>query len=442
VWQIYSLALCAVLLLNPLNVLGISFWLSFGTVALIIYGMQGRLYPKGLWWQHGRVQWVIGAGLIPLSIALFQECSLISFFANGIAIPWMGFLILPFIFIGIFLLFFNIAIGKFFFILADYSLQILWQILTYFSNLSWGVWAHAILCPAVFLLAMLGMLLLFLPRGCKERGLGVILLLPLIFYQPLKPKRGEVWFTLLDVGQGLSAVVETTSHRLIFDAGPKLNMDFDMGESVVLPYLRKRDINKIDMLVVSHGDNDHIGGASAILNAIDVKFVVTSVPEYFTNHHAEYCFAGTHWRWDGVDFAFLYPTRAYLGLGNDSSCVLKISNAHHSILLTGDIEKFAENVLVATQWNELPTDILIAPHHGSKTSGIKAFLNQVNPSMVLFPVGYRNRYHFPHRKIVDTYKDMKVRMEDTVDNGAMQINMDKDIVMISYRKSHAHIWNA
>lgn len=441
VWHIYSLALLCVLLFNPLDVLSLSFWLSFGSVALIIYGMQGRLHPKGIWWKHGRIQWVVAVGLIPLSFALFQECSFISFFANSIAIPWVGFFILPLTFIGTFLLLFQLKIGGFFLIMADHSLQYLWMLLTFFSKISWSTWSHAIANPIVFFLSVIGMIILILPKGCKERWLGIILLLPLFFYQPEKPKRGEFWFTLLDVGQGLSAMIETTSHVLIFDAGPRLSENYDMGESVVLPFLRIRGIRKIDMLVVSHGDNDHIGGANAILNALPVNFIKTSVPEKFTKNHADYCLLGEKWQWDGVSFSFLYPAPAQLGLGNDSSCVLKVSNGKQSLLLTGDIEKFAENFLVNNNPHELSADLLVAPHHGSKTSGVKAFIDDVSPHVVLFPIGYRNRYHFPHKKIIANYAEKKIAMVDTMQSGAIQVRVSDHFRLEHFRQTHPHIWS-
>ncbi|HEX2548756.1 MAG TPA: DNA internalization-related competence protein ComEC/Rec2, partial [Gammaproteobacteria bacterium] len=250
IWQIYNLALFFVLVLNPLKILSVSFWLSFLSVAFIIYGMKGRLNSKGLWWKHGRIQWLLAISLIPVSICLFQECSIISLIANSIAIPWMGFFILPFIFLGIFFLLFSTKMSFLFLMIADHSLQYLWHVLTYLSQISWGTWQHAFDYPVIFLLTFAGILILLLPSGCKERWFGVVWILPLFFYQPEKPKLGEFWFTLLDVGQGLSAVIETKSHVLIFDTGPKFSANYDMGESVVLPFLRTRHISKIDMLVI------------------------------------------------------------------------------------------------------------------------------------------------------------------------------------------------
>lgn len=442
IWYVYCVALLGILLQNPLSILSVSFCLSFISVAFIIYGMKGRIRPQGMWWKHGRIQWVLSLSLIPISLYVFQECSIISFIANSIAIPWMGFFILPFIFIGLITLIFSTKMAGFFFVIADHSLQYLWSILIYFGKLSWGSWHHALENPLILLFSLIGIIILLLPNGCKERVFGGILIMPVFFYPPEKPKFGEIWFTLLDVGQGLSAIVETKSHLLIFDAGPRISDHYDMGESAVLPFLRTRDIAKIDMLVMSHDDNDHSGGVNAILNSkIPVLFIKTSVPQYFRSHHPEYCLKGESWKWDGVQFSFLYPTLTMLGLGNDSSCVLKISNGKQSILLTGDIEKNAENFLVKEIPDTLAADIIVAPHHGSKTSGLPRFIQQVHPKLVLFPIGYLNRYHFPHEKVLREYRAIGAAMDDTVRSGAIQIRLNEKLTLTSYRMTHLKLWS-
>jgi competence protein ComEC len=422
-WQVWGIALLSVLLWNPLSVLTDSFWLSFISVALIIYGIKGRLAPKGIWWKHGRIQWVIAVGLIPISVWLFHEFSLVSFLANSIAIPWVGFLILPFTLCGCFFLLFSPKLGSLLLWLAAKSLAILWSILSYFSHLSWAAWYPAVPHIGFILLACIGMVILLLPRGFPGRWFGIIGLLPLLLYQPSGPKAGEVVFTLLDVGQGLSAVVQTQKHLLVFDAGPRLSENNDMGESVVVPFLRTLGVNHLDRLVISHGDNDHIGGAGAILKQIPTYLVQSSVPEHFTSMPASYCLLGEHWQWDQVQFEFLYPSLDKLGLDNNSSCVLRISAGQQQILLTGDIEKLAEQYLISNAANELSAAILVAPHHGSKTSALDEFIRDVNPRIVLFPVGYRNRYHFPHPSVVEKYRTLGIIAYDTVQAGAIQFHL-------------------
>lgn len=440
-WHAWSTALFLVLLLNPLSVLTESFWLSFGSVALIIYGVSGRLAPTGLWWTWGRIQWVIAVGLIPLSIWLFQQFSLSSFIANSIAIPCVGFFIVPLTLLGCFTLIFSAKTGGFLLLLADKILGVLWIVLTYFSHLSWSTWYQFVPHTWMLVAACIGVLILLAPIGFPGRYVGLIWCLPLFLYQPAAPKPGEMWLTLLDVGQGLSAVVQTQKHILVFDAGPRLSENFDMGDSVVMPFLHSLNAKQVDMLVVSHGDNDHIGGASAILKQIPVLSVKTSVPDKLPN--ASYCLRGESWQWDNINFSFLYPTGDRLVLGNDSSCVLRVTNGKQTILLTGDIEKSAEKFLVENAVEELPADIMVAPHHGSKTSGLAKFLNAVKPQYVLFPIGYRNRYHFPNASVVMKYQDLGTIQLDSVHSGAIQFQLaENKITPNSYRLEHQKYWHS
>ena len=482
-WYAWSLALFTMLLINPLDVLSESFWLSFGTIALIIYGMSGRLAPSGFWWKWGRVQWVITLGLIPLSLLLFQECSLISFVANSIAIPWLEFLVLPFALLGAVTLFISTKLGSLILFAANQSLSGLWWVLSYFSQLSFASWHQSMPNYFIFTAAVIGVVLLLLPRGLPGRGIGIFWLLPLFFYQPLQPRLGEMWLTLLDVGQGLSVMVQTQHHVLVYDTGAKSGPNFDMGESVVLPALHALHAKKIDMLVISHGDNDHIGGAQAILEQMPVLAVRTSVVEKvrglmrpgkvgwversetqrssampaslgFAALNPTYnissqppitpCLAHTSWQWDGVTFTFLYPPPENFNLGNNSSCILKIDNGQQKILLTGDMEKLAEKYLVKHySAKQLAATVLVAPHHGSKTSALKKFVTAVHPSYVLYSTGYRNRYHFPHKSVVATYTELGAVQLNTAVTGAMQFKLAKgeSVALPSlYRLEHPRYW--
>lgn len=443
-WHAWSIALLCVLLINPLSVLAASIWLSFGSVALIIYGVGGRLATSGGWWKWGRIQWVIALGLIPLSIGLFQQCSFVSFVANSIAIPWVGFVVVPLTLLGCFLLLFPSSLGGWILWIADKILSVLWNILIYLSHLSWATWYHTVPHEWILVAAGIGVILLLLPAGFPGRWLGVVWVLPLILYKSPAPKLGEIGVTLLDVGQGLSVVVQTQHHILVFDAGPKLSDSYDMGESVVLPYLHSLDAKKIDMLVISHPDNDHIGGSGALLKQIPIVSIKSSTPSKLPSPLADFCLRGTHWQWDHVNFAFLYPAPDKLNLDNDSSCVLRITNGVHSILLAGDIEKVAEQYLSENEAGNLLTDILVAPHHGSKTSASNDFIQEVHPQIVLFPVGYRNRYHFPHESVVKKYQTAGAILYDTIRAGAIQfqLTMDKKISEPRlYRLQHLHYWN-
>lgn len=438
-WQVWCIALLSVLVINPLNVLTDSFWLSFGSVALIIYGVSARLAPHGIWWKVGRIQWVMAIGLLPLSIILFQQGSIISFIANSIAIPWVGFVIVPCTLLGCFTLLLSTKFSAICFLCADKALSILWVILSYLAHLPGATWYQVIPHEWIFLTSCLGVILLLQPIGFAGRWFGLIALLPLFFAKYPAPQQGDAWFTLLDIGQGLAAVVQTQKHVLVFDTGPRFGNQYDMGESVVTPFLRSIGAHRIDKIIVSHGDNDHLGGLQALLNYFPVRSLQSSVPEKMPIP-ASYCLRGQQWEWDGVLFKFIYPTSEMLGLNNDSSCVLQIKTAaQKTILLTGDIEKIAENTLLT--WPEnLSADLLVAPHHGSKTSAEWNFLTRVKPHYVFFPVGYRNRYHFPHATVIEKYKELGSIFYQTDQTGAIQVHLLAD-EMHFYRQEVRRYWN-
>lgn len=442
-WNAFALALLFILLWDPLATLSISFWLSFGAVFAIIYGVGGRLKPKGLWWKYGRIQWVITIALIPISLALFQQSSMISLVANFIAVPAVGILVLPLCLIGaIFLVIFPFA-GHWILWLAAKIIAVIWHVLALLGNLQGAIWEHVMPNIWVLIAAAIGALLLIAPRGFPARWSGFLWLFPLFFFHPTQLSANTVRFTLLDVGQGLSAVVQTRHHVLIFDTGPPMGKNADAGNRVILPFLQAVGIQKIDTLIISHGDSDHIGGAFSLLEKIPVGNILTSVPERFSvKSTKDYCRNGQTWRWDGVTFNMLYPPPELLHQGNNSSCVLRIETKNNAILLTGDIEKPAEEYLVHHADLSLPATILVAPHHGSRTSSTPAFIEAVHPNTVLFPLGYKNRYHFPNRFIVARYKQANIAMFDTAQNGSIILDMgDKPpIKMHFWRDLEKHVW--
>ncbi len=437
-WHAFFIALLLVVIVNPLSDLSAGFWLSFGAVAMLIYCFSGRLKGgRGLWWNWGHAQLVVILGLMPLCLLLFQQISLAAFFANIIAIPIMGFLIVPLSILGCIL-------NKWLLILAEKILGLLWLYLQWLAAQHWALWHHSVINYWILGTALIGILLIFAPRGFPGRWLGIIWILPLFFYKPIGPQQGDVWFTLLDVGQGLASVMRTQHHILIYDTGPKFSDNFDAGMAMVVPFLRSLGIRNIDIMVVSHGDNDHIGGAQSILAMLNVKRIITSVPNRFHGQNAQYCRAGQNWQWDGINFQFLSPEQNSELHGNDASCVLKITNGKNSILLTGDIEALTEHILLNKEKNKLKTNILVAPHHGSNSSSTKAFVKAVKPNYVLFPVGYLNRYGFPSKKVIARYRIIHANLFNTVDSGAItfKFNGYKTITAPNeYRKAAGRFWN-
>jgi competence protein ComEC len=240
----------------------------------------------------------------------------------------------------------------------------------------------------------------------------------------------------------LSAVIETANHVLVFDAGAKYSNKFNMGDAVVIPFLESKGIEVVDTLLISHGDNDHRGGALSIIKQKNVSKILTSVPNLFEQYSPMFCLRGQTWEWDQVRFEILSPTEDFIKGENNNSCVLKVSSIYGTLLFTGDIEKSAEDWLVTNSANQLESDILIAPHHGSKTSSSVYFLQQVSPKTILIPAGYRNRYFFPHQEIVERYKKLSIPWISTADKGAVVVKMKHNSILVhSIRDDQSKYWN-
>jgi DNA internalization-related competence protein ComEC/Rec2 len=443
--QTLALALLLVLLLDPLSVLAPGFWLSFAAVGVILYSMIGRFKGKGLWWTWGRLQWLIALGLLPITLLWFQRALLLAPLANLVAVPWTNFGVVPVALLGTLLIPFSAPLGDVLLKLADTSLNLLWPWLEWVARQPVNVWSQH--TPPVWtaLPGLLGVLLLLAPRGFPARWLGVIFLLPLFVLRPTEPPPGGVWFTLLDVGQGLSAIIRTRHHVLVYDTGPRFTPYFEAGSAVLLPFLYESGIRRVDTLVVSHGDNDHSGGADTLLKRFAVGNVLTSVPNKITWQPTERCVAGQAWIWDGVRFEVLHPSVDTVGNDNDRSCVVRVASSGGSILLPGDIEAAGERTLLRYRKRDLPADILVAPHHGSTTSSTVAFVNAVRPKYVLYSVGYRNRFKFPQLQVVERYERIGTERFDTASHGAITIRIspqDGISTPESYRALARRYWTA
>jgi competence protein ComEC len=434
-------ALFAVLVYDPLAVMAAGFWLSFAAVAVIVWLTQCDDAAAAPWRRWTAIQWAVAVGMLPLMLAWFQQVSLVAPLANLVAIPVFDFAVVPLTLAGIVAQPLSAWFAAQCYSLAATLLAWLWPLLEWLAHLDWAVWRQheppvwAVVCGLV------GVLVLLAPRGWPARWVGALWLAPLVLIRPPAPPAGELWFTLLDVGQGLAAVVRTQHHALVFDTGAKFSSRFDAGSAVVVPYLQARGVRTIDMLVVSHGDNDHIGGAAALLTQMPVTRRLSSVPERLPG--AAPCVAGDAWIWDGVRFEMLNPPAGHAGADNNASCVLKIDSAHGSVLLTADIEARAERALLARDPGRLTADILVAPHHGSKTSSSCAFIDAVRPRVVLFPAGYRNRYHHPHPRVRERYAVRGIAQYESAHTGAMEFRLSgAGIAPMFYREQARRYWFA
>jgi len=441
-----ALALILVLLWDPFAVLEAGFWLSFAAVAIIFYGMRGRSAPQGLWWKWGRVHVLIAVGLAPLLLILFQRVSIVSPLANLIAIPWITFVVVPLSLLGSLLVVPMPSVGSFLLVLADGAMGWLWPFLERLAHSELAQWLQPAPPAWSYLPALLGTIWLLAPAGMPGRWLGGVLLAPMVLVIPPRPSSGEAWFTLLDVGQGLAAVVQTADHALVFDTGPAGGERFDAGNAVIVPFLREAGIGRIDTLIVSHGDMDHRGGAPSVLAQSEVKRLLSSVPDKIPWDYGrvEACEAGQTWQWDGVRFEMLYPFHDQEYRGNDASCVLRVLPLKGSVLLPGDIEKRSEAALLHEGSARLAADILVAPHHGSNTSSTAAFLQAVQPRYALFAAGYRNRYDFPRPAVVERYAAQGAALLDSAHNGAITFRLGADAPSApdTFRQQARRYWNS
>lgn len=427
-------ALVAVLANDPWAALAPGFWLSFLAVGLLIYTSAGRVRPKPVETARERVrrelgdaaraQAAISIGLVPISLLLFQQVSLIGPLANAIAIPLVTFAIVP-LTLAAALVPFDAPWQA-----AHALLDPLMSVLAVLSALPGAAWAqHQPACWAMAIGAA-GVTWALAPRGVPGRLLGLVLLAPLVLVYPAPPAAGTFRLTVLDVGQGTAVVVQTHAHALLYDTGPRWNESADAGNRIIAPWLRAAGIRALDALVVSHADLDHSGGALSILQLVPVRALHSSLPDDSAIVERQRlqgpvvrCRDGQQWEWDGVRFAFLFPRDEHYAdrwrKSNDLSCVLRIAAVGGVALLAGDIEAASELDLLIERRDALAADLLLVPHHGSRTSSTRSFVAAVAPDHAVFSAGHRNRFGHPRADIVARYRDVDAAVHRTDHSGAL-----------------------
>ena len=357
-------------------------------------------------------------------------------------VPYVGMLVVPLILLGVLVLPLSEAAAAWLFIGAAELFDLVWPALQWLSDLPGSHWIKAQPDLLLTLLALTGVAVLLAPRIRYWRFAGV--LLPSLTAQPQKPAIGAYELNVLDVGQGLAVVVMTHAHTLVYDTGARFSDRLDSGEAVLLPFLRHRGVETIDLLIISHGDGDHIGGAVSLLEAFPETPVLGRGIDRLGAESRAACEAGQRWEWDETVFSVLHPDDAPYKTTNNQSCVLKIEGRGGSVLIAGDIEKEIENKLLAKNREELAADILIAPHHGSKTSSTPDFIEAVSPRSVIFAAGYRNRYQFPAAAVVRRYQAHGARMHISGHGGAIRVLVDPHSGISAaerYRENHGKYWH-
>ena len=432
------LALAVVLLIDPWAVLAAGFWLSFGAVGALLYVGSATVGESGGWRARlrswGVVQWAATLASLPVLLLVFQQFSLVSPLANAVAIPLVSFVVTPLALFAAIIPWWPIA--------ALAHLVLGWLMLFLEWCAAWPVWQAPAPPLWAAVVAALGVAVCLLPRGMPGRLLGVFLLLPALFWPVERPAEGEAWVTVLDVGQGLAAVVRTRDHALIYDPGPLYSAESDAGQRVVVPYLRALGIDRVDVLMVTHRDSDHAGGATSVKSALAVDRIYASTGEA----GAEPCRAGQRWTWDGVGMAVLHPADEDYGeqrKSNNLSCVLRIEAGGKRLLLTSDIEARDEAALLKRNPEALAADVLLVPHHGSRTSSTPEFIAAVAPQDAVIPVGYRNRFGHPKAEVLERYEAGGIRVWRTDRDGAVRLRVAPDGVDVSaWRDERRRYWQA
>ncbi|WP_448126144.1 DNA internalization-related competence protein ComEC/Rec2 [Pseudomonas veronii] len=418
IWWPLLLAFNGVLILEPLASLQPGFWLSFAAVAVLGLTFGGRLGRWSAWQAWTRPQWLIAIGLFPVLLVLGLPISLSAPLANLFAVPWISLVVLPLALLGTALLAVPF-VGAGLLWLAGGALDGLFNALALLAG-QLPAWIPAGVPMGYWLVSLVGAVLLLLPKGVPIRLLGWPMLLLAVF-PPREPvPHGQVDVLQLDVGQGLALILRTRHHTLLYDAGPRSGA-VDLGARVVLPSLKRLGVDALDMMLLSHADADHAGGAAAVARGLPIKRVVGGETEGLPALlDTQPCISGEQWAWDGVSFElWQWPDAVD---GNPKSCVLHVQANGERLLLTGDIDRAAEQAFLASAL-AMPTDWLQAPHHGSRSSSSWPFLQRLAPKSVLISRGRGNAFGHPHPQVVERYQALGTQVYDSAEQGAVRLRL-------------------
>ena len=492
---VWLLAMAVVVVIDPWALLQAGFWLSFVAVGVLFASAERgsvqtapddnaaqsdrddglapaqrskldklRRHPIARKFASAaREQWLITLALAPLSLLLFQQVSLVGLIANAIAIPWVTLVVTPLAMLGVLLHPLWAA--------AAACVQLLSVVLAWFA--SWPLATVSIAAPAIItgFIAVLGGILVALQWPWPLRALGAAMVLPALLWQTPRPAAGQFDLLAADIGQGNAVLIRTAHHSVLYDTGPRFSRESDAGQRTLVPLLRALG-EQLDTIIVSHRDSDHSGGASAVQAMQPQAALLSSLEDGHeiiaaraASQTTQRCTAGQKWQWDGVNFQILHPQAADYDVQNKSnamSCVLRISNGQRTALLVADIEAEQEARLLETYANAastgpvfmttttsinsvpaanfLQSDILLAPHHGSKTSSTDAFLDAVKPKQAIFQSGYRNRYNHPAPEVAQRYVDRNIQRITSPQCGAATWRSDLPEVVDCQRHVSRRYW--
>jgi len=424
------LCLCWALLLiaisQPLAVLSAGFWLSFSAVGLLVWWFTPwRSTARYFAWRRtGSAQLALLTGMSVPLLLFIGKLSWLAPLVNLFAVPWVSFITVPLSLLGSLMP--SDMLAEQLWQWADRSISVLWWLLDTIPP-QLGFWVSPLAVSPITLAALLlAGLCLLLPRGFACRWLGLLpALLLLLFPQRDFPLR----ITVLDVGQGLAVTVATENHTLVYDSGVEFSKQFSTGSGIIAPYLWQQGRDIINTTIISHEDADHSGGLPSLQKVLpSQELLVGPAVNYgesvVVDSKLSVCKVGQQWVWDQINFEVLAPHSADLE-GNNSSCVIQISfldarDRDITILLPGDIQRSGEQrLLQSPQLSEQPLDLLVAPHHGSKTSSTHEFVQRLAPRHVVFSAGYRHQFGHPHPTVVNRYRQVDSQLWNTAEQGAI-----------------------
>ncbi len=433
-WDVWSCSLLVVLLLDPLHVLDGGFWLSFVAVAVLILAFQGAPRPTSKMLNYLKMQWVLLLGMMPLNLSVFGSLKLAAPLVNFVLIPLLTLFVVPALLL---LLLIGSVFNEWPAYLVSYLQQtaagFLW-LLDQFNAYTATALDFSQLSFSRLLLLSLACLILVLPRAVPQRHWAWLLLIFALIPTTKPINTGHFKAEFLDVGQGLSVLINTQQHRLLYDVGATYPSGFNMADAVVIPYLRAQGIQHLDRLILSHRDNDHSGAWLPLTQQIQVNNI------YSTESLHNSCEVGLSWIWDGVQFDVLSPYNNMPYLKNNSSCVLKISGNTTSLLLTGDIESAVEYRLRQHQAKAIQADVMLVPHHGSNTSSTTAFIQQVKPQIAINSSGQYNPFGHPKGDVLARYQQQGVVVYDTQNSGKITLMTEPELQIDAFRRSQPRIW--
>jgi len=444
--NVLALAAGVVTLLDPWAPLAAGFWLSFAAVgAIALHGSMGRPRPtpgarpvaarlqrgRAVLAEAARTQWAATLALLPLGALFFSTVSLVGPLANAFAIPLVSALITPLAMLATALLPWAPAVGAG--LLSPVAVATGWM-LDLLERLAASPLSTLVVgqpqAPALAV-AVAAVALVLWPVRVPARGAALAGLLPLIAPADSLPPAGGLRVTALDVGQGMAVLVETSGRRLLYDAGPLYGGDSEAGARVILPWLRARGIDRLDAVVVSHLDSDHSGGLPSLLRNLRIDWLAGSLPVAHPARESgrpfHDCLRGGAWQWGDVAFEFLHPgpapARGAKSPTNASSCVVRVVAPSARVLLTGDIEAAQEREMLAAYGADgLRVDLMLAPHHGSRTSSSAELLAAAAPAHAIAQLGYRNRFGHPAAAVSQRYRDAGITLLRSDRDGAIVLD--------------------